>query len=120
MVDTAPRAGTAALPFSTVPAATGLYDPAAREGRLRARDGRDAPRHARATTSSTTRSTRCGTSSTAVPSAPTRAPATAPASSRRSRDEFLRAVAPFALPEAGEYAVGLGFLPDRRRASATR
>ncbi|MGN6743221.1 MAG: glutamate synthase subunit alpha, partial [Amnibacterium sp.] len=112
---TAPRA-----PFSAVPAATGLYDPAderdacglAMVATLRGTPGHDiidlaldALRHLehRGAVGSDAGTGDGAGIITQVP------------------DAFLRAVAGFELPEAGAYAVGLGFLPtDARERNALK
>ena len=119
MADAAPIARTA-TPFSAVPAATGLYDPAAEHdacglamvATLRGTAGHDiivtaldALRHLehRGAVGSDAGTGDGAGIITQIP------------------DEFLRAVAPFDLPAAGDYAVGLGFLPtDARERNALK
>ncbi|MDQ1531303.1 MAG: glutamate synthase large chain, partial [Microbacteriaceae bacterium] len=119
MADAAPIARTA-TPFSAVPAATGLYDPAAEHdacglamvATLRGTAGHDiivtaldALRHLehRGAVGSDAGTGDGAGIITQIP------------------DEFLRAVAPFDLPAVGEYAVGLGFLPtDARERNALK
>src|SRR5690349_18693546 len=109
MVDTASHRGSQ-LPFSTVPAATGLYDPAAEKdacglamvATLRGTPGHDIIDHALDALRHLEHRGAVGSDAgtgdgagivTQVPHA------------------FLSEVAGFPLPEAGEYAVGLAFLP---------
>ncbi|MDQ1512630.1 MAG: glutamate synthase large chain, partial [Microbacteriaceae bacterium] len=109
MADAAPTARTA-LPFSAVPAAGGLYDPAAERdacglamvATLRGTAGHDiivtaldALRHLehRGAVGSDAGTGDGAGIITQIP------------------DAFLRDVVPFDLPDAGAYAVGLGFLP---------
>jgi glutamate synthase (NADPH/NADH) large chain len=118
MVDTAPR--TPALPFSTVPAATGLYDPAdekdacglAMVATLRGTPGHDIIDHALDALRHLEHRGAVGSDAGTGDGAGivTQIP-----------HEFLTAVAPFDLPDAGEYAVGLGFLPtDARERNALK
>ncbi len=112
MVDTEPRPAGAA--FSTVPAATGLYDPAAEKdacglamvATLRGTPGHDIIDHALDALRHLEHRGAVGSDAgtgdgagivTQVPHA------------------FFSAVVPFSIPAAGEYAVGLGFLPTDAR-----
>ncbi|WP_375406189.1 glutamate synthase large subunit, partial [uncultured Amnibacterium sp.] len=111
MADTAPRTS---MPFSTVPAAVGLYDPAdekdacglAMVATLRGTPGHDIIDHALDALRNLEHRGAVGSDAgtgdgagivTQIPHA------------------FLSAVAPFDLPASGEYAVGLAFLPTDAR-----
>ncbi|MFD1720983.1 glutamate synthase large subunit [Amnibacterium endophyticum] len=115
MVDTAPR-----LPFSTVPDAAGLYDPAAEKdacglamvATLRGTAGHDIIEHALDALRNLEHRGAVGSDAGTGDGAGivTQVP-----------HEFFAAVAPFPLPGAGEYAVGLGFLPvDARERNALK
>ncbi|MBW4042303.1 MAG: glutamate synthase large subunit [Acidobacteria bacterium] len=121
MVDTAPRAAAVpSLPFSTVPAATGLYDPAAEKdacglamvATLRGTPGHDIIDHALDALRHLEHRGAVGSDAGTGDGAGivTQVP-----------HEFLSAVVPFAIPDAGEYAVGLAFLPtDARERNAQK
>ena len=121
MVDTAPRAtATSRLPFSTVPDAVGLYDPAAEKdacglamvATLRGTPGHDIIDHALDALRHLEHRGAVGSDAGTGDGAGivTQIP-----------HEFFSAVAPFPIPEAGEYAVGLAFLPtDARERNAQK
>ena len=127
MVDTAPRSttvstprATTTMPFSTVPAATGLYDPAAEKdacglamvATLRGTAGHDIIDHALDALRNLEHRGAVGSDAGTGDGAGivTQIP-----------HEFLVAVAPFPLPEAGRYGVGLAFLPtDARERNALK
>nr|WP_133766808.1 glutamate synthase large subunit [Amnibacterium kyonggiense] len=108
------------MPFSAVPAATGLYDPRdekdacglAMVATLRGTPGHDIIDHALDALRHLEHRGAVGSDAGTGDGAGivTQVP-----------HEFLAAVAPFALPGAGEYAVGLGFLPtDARERNAQK
>src|SRR5919202_7060385 len=108
------------VPFSTVPSAQGLYDP---------RDERDACGLAMvATMRGTAGHDIIALALEALRHLEHRGAVGSDAGTgdgagiiTQVPDEFLRAVVPFALPEAGAYAVGLGFLPtDARERNALK
>ena len=98
---------------------SGLYDPANEQGRLRRRLRGRRPRTPVARHRRRGPAPPCTTSTTAAPPAPSRTPATAPGILTQVPDALLRASVDFDLPPAGEYAVGIAFLPadDAERAA---